>query len=91
MVRKDMEKSPGVPWEFGDRRQELVFIGRRLKYSEIQSRLDYCLLDDEEMAMGPEKWMETMADEDEIGLYLGDEGEGEGEGEEEEERGEEGL
>lgn len=36
--------------EFGDRRQELVFIGQSLDREGLTARLNACLLDDEEMA-----------------------------------------
>eukprot|EP00929_Paragymnodinium_shiwhaense_P027794 TRINITY_DN16231_c0_g1_i1.p2 TRINITY_DN16231_c0_g1~~TRINITY_DN16231_c0_g1_i1.p2 ORF type:complete len:119 (+),score=32.85 TRINITY_DN16231_c0_g1_i1:523-879(+) len=35
--------------DFADRRQELVFIGQRMKEAEIRFLLDECLLTDEEM------------------------------------------
>ena len=35
--------------EFGDRRQEIVFIGVHLDIAEISKRLDACLLDDSEL------------------------------------------
>lgn len=41
---------------FGDRRQELVFIGIGMDQVEVTARLDQCLLSDAEMALGPEKW-----------------------------------
>jgi G3E family GTPase len=42
---------------FGDRRQELVFIGINLRRDIVEGVLDTCLLDDAEMAAGPESWM----------------------------------
>merc|ERR1712045_966124 len=36
----------------------------------IQKILDECLLTDEEMALGPEKWFETMDEDDNIQLGL---------------------
>jgi G3E family GTPase len=48
----------GKVWEpeFGDRRQELVFIGMQMDQALIESRLNATLLTDEEMAAGPEAW-----------------------------------
>merc|ERR1711973_731874 len=57
-------------WKYSDRRQELVFIGQGLKHEAIQGLLDQALLTDEEMAQGPEKWEESMADDDTIQLAL---------------------
>merc|ERR1712061_927094 len=53
-------------------RQEIVFIGHRMKEAAIQTLLDQCLLTEEEMALGPDKWKETMEDEESIVLELDD-------------------
>jgi G3E family GTPase len=42
------------PW--GDRRQEVVFIGMDIEQDRLISALDDCLLNDEEMAAGPDIW-----------------------------------
>ena len=49
-----------APW--GDRRQELVFIGQNLNHQSIQTVLDECLLSDDEFAMGIDYWKATMGD-----------------------------
>ncbi len=41
---------------YGDRMQELVFIGIDMEREEIEGVLNGCLLTDEEMALGPEGW-----------------------------------
>jgi len=45
-------------WEppFGDRRQEIVFIGINMNRDEIESKLHDCLLTDVEMARGQTAW-----------------------------------
>jgi len=55
-LRKDWE----APW--GDRRQELVFIGQNLKHDYIQLLLDDCLLSDEEFDLGLDGWKATFGD-----------------------------
>lgn len=47
---------------YGDRRQDMVFIGKDLKHEKVQQILDGCLLTDEEMAMGIDGWKATMGD-----------------------------
>ena len=86
---QDMKQPNGEEWKYADRRQELVFIGQALKHEAIQKILDQCLLNDDEMEMGPEKWAEAFADVDKIQLAL-DEGDDDEEGEEEEEEEDEG-
>lgn len=41
---------------YGDRRQELVVIGRDLDEADFRQRFDQCLLTDEEFEVGPEVW-----------------------------------
>jgi G3E family GTPase len=41
---------------YGDRRQEIVFIGQHLDPLDMRARLDACLLDDGELAAGPDGW-----------------------------------
>ena len=43
-----------------------------MKEAAIQDLLDQCLLTKEEMALGPDKWKETMEDEESIVLELDD-------------------
>ena len=65
-----MQKENGDEFEYKDRRQEIVFIGHGMKREVIQKILDECLLTDEEMALGPEMWKETMEEFDSIKLEL---------------------
>lgn len=41
---------------YGDRRQEMVIIGRDMDRDALWARLDACLLTDAEFRQGPEKW-----------------------------------
>jgi G3E family GTPase len=47
---------------YGDRRQQLVYIGQNLPMEEMREALRQCLLDDQEMAMGPEGWKTRLRD-----------------------------
>jgi hypothetical protein len=70
--------------QWGDRCQEVVWIGIDMDEAALRGMLDACLLTDEEMAAGPEGWteLEDPLPEWQVALEE-DEGEGE-EGEEEE-------
>jgi G3E family GTPase len=48
------------PW--GDRRQELVIIGQDMDREELTVMLDACLLTEEEMGMGAERWRLEFGD-----------------------------
>ena len=47
-----------VTGEYGDRHQELVFIGHQIDEARIREALDQCLLTDSEFAQGADAWTE---------------------------------
>lgn len=51
---REIEEVWQEPW--GDRRQELVFIGVGLDRDTLKRNLEAALLTEEEMALGPEEW-----------------------------------
>jgi G3E family GTPase len=57
---QDEESTAGIMknWtaDSGDCRQELVFIGQNIDFTQLTAELDSCLLTDEEMALGVEGW-----------------------------------
>jgi hypothetical protein len=53
---KDIESISEEP--YGDRRQELVLIGTKMDKETIIHQLDDCLLNDQELALGYENWIE---------------------------------
>ena len=55
LVQHDIQKGG----EWGDRRQELVFIGEKLDHANVEKLLDECLLNDGEMR----KWENIMRDD----------------------------
>ncbi|WP_372367412.1 GTP-binding protein [Candidatus Uabimicrobium sp. HlEnr_7] len=44
---------------FGDRRQEIVFIGQNIDKTQFFSILDSCLLNDDELERGQEHWLQA--------------------------------
>ncbi len=53
-TRREILTNWAEPW--GDRRQEIVFIGREMKRDAIEEHLNSCLLSDDEYRMDPESW-----------------------------------
>ena len=62
MALKELTQENGEEWPWGDRCQELVFIGTNLHHEVIQNLLDKSLLSDEEMELGPREWQELWFD-----------------------------
>lgn len=59
-----VEKSVEGIWDpvYGDRRNEIVFIGQTLNQPEIMKSLEECLISDEEFKLGDLKWEEMFKD-----------------------------
>jgi len=57
-------KSIMADWQnpYGDRRQQMVFIGQNLPKEAMLEGLRKCLLDDREMAFGPDEWKARLRD-----------------------------
>lgn len=55
---EDVQEEIKRVWEepYGDRRQELVFIGADVNRAKIVEALDWCALTDREFEKGPESW-----------------------------------
>jgi G3E family GTPase len=53
-ARQEIDKNWHPLW--GDRRQEIVVIGRNMERTDLEEALSLCLLKDEEMALGPDGW-----------------------------------
>ena len=55
---EEMIESIKAHWEdpYGDRRQELVFIGTNINKEDINARIEACLLTEKEFEQGPEIW-----------------------------------
>lgn len=60
----DMLASIRREWQdpYGDRRQELVFIGQNLPVEKMKAELRKCLLNDREMDYGPTEWRSRLRD-----------------------------
>jgi len=54
----ELEAAALDQWEepYGDRRQELVFIGAEMDRAQLEADLADCLLTDPELAVGPDAW-----------------------------------
>ena len=48
--------------EWGDRRQELVFIGCKMDEQFLKQQLESALLTDTELLLGPAQWAQEFAD-----------------------------
>ncbi|MBO9532376.1 MAG: GTP-binding protein [Solirubrobacteraceae bacterium] len=55
-AQMDPADVPDLGGRFGDRRQELVFIGDGMDEPAIRRHLEACLLREDELATGPEAW-----------------------------------
>ena len=56
-VGQHPDREPNWHPRFGDRAQQLVFIGQQMDEALFRARLDACLLDDQLAAGSSEAWM----------------------------------
>eukprot|EP00798_Chlamydomonas_sp_ICE-L_P030363 gene30363-35368_t len=70
--QEEVDKS-GWDEQWGDRSQQLVWIGIGMDESALTAMLDSCLLTEDEMALGAEGWLEQL--EDPLPPWLEDMGE----------------
>jgi len=61
---EEMKAAIRADWQepYGDRRQQIVYIGQDLPKEAMLTALRKCLLTDREMAFGPEEWKERLRD-----------------------------
>ena len=59
-----LQEDIGPLWDeaHGDRQSEMVCIGQELDHAAAKAELDKCLLTDEEMAGGGDKWRDALPD-----------------------------
>jgi G3E family GTPase len=60
--QEDVASEIEANWQepYGDRRQEIVFIGIAMDRKQLSNDLDACLLTDDEMAIGEDGWLEFV-------------------------------
>jgi G3E family GTPase len=74
---ENLEKAIAPLWQepYGDRQQEIIWIGQSLDKEAVTAILDECLVSDEEMEAGPDVWKRHCHDsyeDEEIDAFLHD-------------------